>query len=61
ELRGEAIKVQGQFCQVVGIVPEGALASAGNGDFLKELLVKLMKTCYLGTSSLDKVKLFFFI
>jgi hypothetical protein len=61
KLGREAIKVQGQFGQVVAVVLERALAAAGDGDFLGELLVKFAESCYISTGSLDKGKLFFFI
>jgi hypothetical protein len=47
--------VQGQLGQVVGVIVERALAAARQGDFLVELLVKLLESGYLRTGSLDKV------
>jgi hypothetical protein len=61
ELGRQAVEVQGQFGQVAGVVGKGALAPAGNGDFLAELLVKLAESCYISTGSLNKGLLFFFI
>ena len=61
ELGRQAVEVQGQLGQVAGIVGQGALAPAGDGDFLAELLVKLAESCYISTGSLDKGLLFFFI
>jgi hypothetical protein len=34
-------------------VGKGALAPASESDFLAELLVKLVESCYIGTGSLD--------
>jgi hypothetical protein len=56
ELGRQAVEVQGQCGQVAG-----ALAPAGDGDFLAELLVKLAESCYISTGSLDEGLLFFFI
>ena len=61
ELGRQAVEVQGQLGQVAGIVGQGALAPAGDGDFLAELLVKLAESCYISTGSLDEGLLFFFI
>ena len=61
ELGRQAVEVQGQLGQVAGVVRQGALAPAGNGDFLAELLVKLAESCYISTGSLNKGLLFFFI
>ena len=47
--------MQGQLGQVVGVIGKRTLAAAGNGDFLVELLVKLLESGYLRTGSLDKV------
>ena len=55
QLGRQAVEVQGQFGQVVGVVGKRALAAAGQRDFLVELLVKLLESGYLRTSSLDKV------
>jgi hypothetical protein len=57
----QAVEVQSQFSQVAGIVGKGALAPAGDGDFLAELFVKLSESSYISTGSLDKGLLFFFI
>jgi hypothetical protein len=57
----QAVEVQGQLGQVAGIVGKGALAPAGDGDFLAELLVKFAESSYISTGSLDKGVLFFFI
>jgi hypothetical protein len=46
---------------VVGIIAQGALAPAGNGNFLAELLVKFTETCYIRTGCFDKVFFFFMI
>ena len=61
ELGRQAVEVQGQLGQVAGIVGQGALAPAGDGDFLAELLVKLAESCYISTGSMDEGLLFFFI
>lgn len=61
ELGRQAVEVQGQFGQVAGVVGKGTLASASDGDFLAELLVKLAESCYISTGSLNKGLLFFFI
>ena len=61
ELGRQAVEVKGQFGQVAGVVGKGALASAGDGYFLAELLVKFLESCYISTGSLDKGLLFFFI
>jgi hypothetical protein len=61
QLGGQAVEVQGQPGQVVGIVVQSALAATGDGDFPAELLVKLAETCYLTAGSLDEGWLFFFI
>lgn len=53
--RGDTIKMQGQLCQVVGIIAQGALTSASHCDFLTELLVKFPESCYIGAGCLDKV------
>ena len=55
QLGGQAVEVQGQLGQVVGVIGKRTLAAAGNGDFLVELLVKLLESGYLRTGSLDKV------
>ena len=55
QLGRQAVEVQGQFGQVVGVVGKRALAAAGQCDFLVELLVKLLESGYLSTGSLDKV------
>jgi hypothetical protein len=61
QLGRQAIEVQGQLGQVAGIIGKRALAPAGDGDFLAELLVKLAESCYISTGSLDEGVLFFFI
>ena len=61
KLGRQAVEVQGQFGQVAGVVGKGTLASAGDGDFLAELIVKFAESCYISTGSLDKGLLFFFI
>ena len=61
KLGRQTVEVQGQFGQVAGVVGKRALASAGDGDFLSELLVKLAESCYISTGSLDEGLLFFFI
>ena len=53
--------MQGQLGQVAGVVGKRALAPAGDGDFLLDLLVKLAESCYISTGSLDEGLLFFFI
>jgi hypothetical protein len=55
----QAVEVQGQLGQVAGIVGQGALAPAGDGDFLAELLVKFTESCYISTGSLEEGLLFF--
>jgi hypothetical protein len=61
ELSRQAVEMQGQLGQVAGVVLQCALAPAGDGDFLLELLVKLAESCYISTGSLDEGLLFFFI
>ena len=58
---GQSIEMYRQFGQVVGIIPQGAFAPAGNNDFLAEFLIKFLESCYLRASSLDKVGFFFMI
>ena len=55
QLGRQAVEMQGQLGQVVGVIAKRALAAARNGDFLVELLVKLLESGYLRTGSLDKV------
>jgi hypothetical protein len=55
QLGRQAVEVQGQLGQVVGVIGKRALAAARQGDFLVELLVKLLESCYFSTGSLDKV------
>jgi hypothetical protein len=55
QLGRQAVEVQGQLGQVVGVIVERALAAARQGDFLVELLVKLLESGYISTGSLDKV------
>ncbi len=55
QLSRQAVEVQGQFGQVVGVIGERTLAAAGQRDFLVELLVKLLESGYLRTGCLDKV------
>jgi len=55
QLGRQAVEVQGQFGQVVGVVGKCTLAAAGQRDFLVELVVKLLESCYFSTGSLDKV------
>jgi hypothetical protein len=61
QLGRQAVEVQSQLGQVAGIVGQGALAPAGDGDFLAELLVKFTESCYISTGSLEDGLLFFFI
>lgn len=55
------IKVNGKFCKVMGVIAQGTFSSAGNCDFLAELLVKFTETCYIRTGCFDKVCFFFMI
>jgi hypothetical protein len=55
QLGGQAVEVQGQFGQVVAVVGKCTLAATGQRDFLVELVVKLLESCYISTGSLDKV------
>lgn len=58
---GDTVKMHRQLGQVVGIIAQGALPSAGHCDFLAELLVKFPESCYIGAGCLDKVCFFFMI
>jgi hypothetical protein len=53
--------VQGQFGQVVAIVFQGAFTTAGQGDFLVELLVKFAESRYISAGSVNGVCFFFMV
>jgi hypothetical protein len=61
DISRQFVEMQGQLCQVVGIIAQGAFTSACHGDFLAELLVKFTETCYIRTGCFDKVCFFFMI
>ncbi|MBD8487693.1 hypothetical protein IFO69_02920 [Echinicola sp. CAU 1574] len=55
---GQFVEMQGQLCQVVGIIALGTLSPPCNSDFLAELLVKFLESFYIATGCLDKVCFF---
>jgi hypothetical protein len=55
------IEVDGQFGQMSGVIGECACTLASNDNFLFKLGKQFGKTCYIGTGSLEEVRLFFFM